>query len=92
MKLLFSSLVLAFAFAGSSIASADCSGSLVGDCNHEEQPNYRMCRAHDANGNEWRYYTSFWNPKQYTQRKAVEKCRANSSAPRSCRAAGCREW
>ncbi len=97
MKLILSSLALTLAFSATSFAFADVTtpglvSSLVSDSEHQEEPNYRVCAARDSQGREWRYYTSIWNPKQYTQRKAVEKCKAHSARPGSCRASGCREW
>jgi hypothetical protein len=85
MKLLISSLVLTFAFAGT-FAFAD------EDHHKEETPNYRVCAARDANGREWRYYTSYWNPQTYTQRKALELCKAHSARPGTCYKSYCREW
>lgn len=66
--------------------------SLVADCDDDEEPNTRVCAARDGRGQSFRYYTHVAHPISYTQRKAVEKCRAQSSSPASCRAAGCREY
>jgi hypothetical protein len=102
MKFLLSLLVL-MTFAQVSFAqddmatdwtTPDCGGSLIGDCDDddEEDLNYRVCRARDSQGREFRYYTSIHNPATYTQRRAFEKCRASSTRPASCRKAGCTEY
>ncbi len=62
------------------------------DDDDEEDYNYRVCAARDSGGREYRYYTTVHHFASYTQRRAVEKCRANSPSPRSCRATGCREY